>query len=74
MPHIQVSAFVWCLVVAVPGVPTTALAQQTLTIAGDVGTTLSLAPGDLQSLPRTRVEIKEDGRSSFMRGSWWARS
>ena len=34
-----------------------------LAVVGDVGTVLSLAPADLKSLPRTRVEIKEDGRT-----------
>ncbi len=37
-------------------------------MVGDVGTALSLAPGDLKSLPRTRVEIKEDGRTLTYEG------
>lgn len=38
-------------------------APQTLTIAGDVGTPLSLTPDALKALPRTRVEVEEDGRT-----------
>ena len=40
----------------------TSAAPERLTVAGDVATPLSLAPDELKSLPRTRVEVKEDGR------------
>lgn len=33
-----------------------------LVVVGDVATPLSLAPADLKSFPRTKVEMKEDGR------------
>src|SRR5262245_43203950 len=39
-----------------------------LAVTGDVGTALSLTPSDLTSLPRTRVEIKEDGRTLIYEG------
>lgn len=40
-----------------------------LTIAGDVGKTLSLAPADLKALPRARVEVKtEDGTTNIYEG------
>ena len=39
-----------------------------LAVNGDVGTTLSLTPADLKSLPRTRVEVKDDGRTLTYEG------
>jgi hypothetical protein len=39
-----------------------------LTIAGEVSTPLSLAPADLKILPRTRVDVKEDGRTLIYEG------
>src|SRR5262245_6315868 len=40
---------------------TTPRTAPTLTVAGDVRTPLSLAPGDLEAMPRTRVEVKDEG-------------
>jgi hypothetical protein len=40
----------------------------TLIVAGDVSTPLSLAPAELKTLPRTRVEVKEDGRTLIYEG------
>jgi len=48
------------------GAPTTEAAP--LAVVGDVGTALSLAPADLKSLPRTRVEVKEDDRTLSYEG------
>ena len=39
-----------------------------LTVSGDVGTPLSLAPSELKSLPRTRVEVKSNGRTLSYEG------
>lgn len=44
-------------------------AASTLTVAGEVKTPLTLAPGDLKGMPRTRVEVKsEDGRVVIFEG------
>jgi cytochrome c peroxidase len=40
----------------------------TLIGAGDVSTPLLLAPAELKTLPRTRVEVKEDGRTLIYEG------
>ena len=48
------------------GAPTSVASP--LAVVGDVGTALSLAPADLKSLPRTRVEVKEDGRTLAYEG------
>src|SRR5262245_23228491 len=48
------------------GPPTTPASP--LAVVGDVSTTLSLALDDLKSLPRTRVEVKEDGRTLAYEG------
>jgi hypothetical protein len=41
-----------------------------LAVNGDVSTTLSLTPFDLKSMPRTRVQIKdEDGRAVTYEGA-----
>jgi hypothetical protein len=37
-------------------------------VVGDVGTSLSLTPADLESLPRKQVEVKEDGRTLAYEG------
>lgn len=39
-----------------------------LVVTGDVATPLSLLPADLKGLPRTQVEIKEDGRTLTYEG------
>lgn len=39
-----------------------------LAIDGDVRSSLVLAPADLRSMPRTRVEVKEDGRTIAYEG------
>ena len=39
-----------------------------LIITGDVGKTVSVTPADLKALPRTRVEVKEDGRTLAYEG------
>ena len=41
---------------------------RTLVIAGDVTKTLTLMPADLKTLPRTRVEVKEDARTIVYEG------
>ncbi len=41
---------------------------QALTIAGDVTAPLSLAPEQLKTFPRTKVEVKEDGRTLVYEG------
>jgi DMSO/TMAO reductase YedYZ molybdopterin-dependent catalytic subunit len=43
-------------------------AGQSLTIAGDVTTPLSLTPEQLKALPRTKVDIKEEGRTVVYEG------
>ena len=44
-------------------------APATLTIVGDGGKSISLAPADLKGLPRTRVEVKtEDGITNVYEG------
>ena len=51
--------------------PTLAAAQttsQALTIAGDVATPLSVTPEQLKGFPRTKVEVKEDGRTLVYEG------
>jgi cytochrome c peroxidase len=45
-----------------------AVAPSTLTVAGDVSAPLSLTPADLKGMPRTRVEMKEDGRTVVYEG------
>ena len=39
-----------------------------LTVSGDVSSPLSLAPADLKPLPRTRVEVTEDGKTVSYEG------
>jgi len=52
-----------------PGSSTQTTPSTTLTIAGDVGTTLSLTTTDLKGLPRARVEVKtEDGTINTYEG------
>ena len=46
----------------------TASAPTTLTIAGDVATPLSLTAADLKGLPRTKVEVKDEGRIAVYEG------
>jgi hypothetical protein len=49
--------------------PAASAAPAALSVNGDVTTTLSLTPTDLKSLPRTRVEVKdEDGKTSAYEG------
>jgi hypothetical protein len=43
-------------------------AKQPLTVAGDVATPLSLTPEQLTTMPRTKVEVKEDGRTLMYEG------
>ncbi|MEO6238504.1 MAG: molybdopterin-dependent oxidoreductase [Vicinamibacterales bacterium] len=43
-------------------------ASQPLTVAGDVTTPLSLTPDQLKNLPRTKVEVKEEGRAIVYEG------
>ena len=46
---------------AKPAAPTAA-APTTLIVAGDVATPLTLTAADLKALPRTTVEVKDEGR------------
>ncbi|MGE0363830.1 MAG: molybdopterin-dependent oxidoreductase [Vicinamibacterales bacterium] len=46
---------------AKPAAPTAA-APTTLTVAGDVATPLALSVADLKAMPRTRAEVKDEGR------------
>jgi DMSO/TMAO reductase YedYZ molybdopterin-dependent catalytic subunit len=48
--------------------PAAAAAQATLTVAGDVATPLSIAAAELKSMPRTRVEAKDEGRTVVYEG------
>jgi hypothetical protein len=48
--------------------PAAAAPPATLTIAGDVSKPVSLTAAELKALPRTRVEIKEDGRTLTYEG------
>jgi DMSO/TMAO reductase YedYZ molybdopterin-dependent catalytic subunit len=43
-------------------------AAGTLAVAGDVSTPLTLAAADLKSFPRTRVEMKDEGRTVVYEG------
>ncbi len=55
----------------VPGrgqVPAPSTAPSALAVNGDVATALSLTPSDLNSLPRTRVEVKDDDRTVTYEG------
>src|SRR5262245_54005827 len=44
------------------------VADQSLAVAGDVTTPLTLTPEQLKALPRTRVEVKEEGRTLVYEG------
>jgi DMSO/TMAO reductase YedYZ molybdopterin-dependent catalytic subunit len=48
--------------------PAAAAASGTLAVAGDVSTPLTLAAADLKSFPRTRVEMKDEGRTVVYEG------
>ena len=48
--------------------PTPAPAVTALTIGGDVATPVTLTPAELKTMPRTRVEIKEEGRAITYEG------
>ena len=48
--------------------PTPAPAVTALTVAGDVGTPVTLTPAELKAMPRTQVEIKEEGRTITYEG------
>jgi DMSO/TMAO reductase YedYZ molybdopterin-dependent catalytic subunit len=56
------------------GMPAAALAQRgaggvpSLRVSGDVATVLSLTAADLQAMPRTKVEIKEQARAVTYEG------
>lgn len=63
------AAFVMAVVLQVwAQAPPSSTTPAALAVNGDVGTTLSLTPADLESLPRTRVEVKEDGRTLTYEG------
>lgn len=49
-------------------VPTSSTPPSALAVNGDIATALSLTPADLKSLPRTRVEVKDDGRTVTYEG------
>ena len=69
MPHTRLLLTV-CLAATIVWTTTIAAAQttQALTVAGDVGTPLSIIPEQLKAFPRTKVEIKEDGRTLVYEG------
>ncbi len=56
-----------CCITATAQTPTTS-APATLAVAGDVSTPLTLSAEDIKSLPRTRVEAKEEGRTVVYEG------
>ncbi len=43
-------------------------APRSLTVTGDVGTPLSLTPEGLKTLPRTKVEVEDEGRTLHYEG------
>ncbi len=43
-------------------------APRSLAVGGDVGTPLSFTPEELETLPRTKVEVQEDGRTISYEG------
>ena len=57
------ATIVWTTAIATAQTPT-----QALTVAGDVGTPLSVTPEQLKAFPRTKVEVKEDGRTLVYEG------
>ncbi|MEQ1870900.1 MAG: molybdopterin-dependent oxidoreductase [Vicinamibacterales bacterium] len=60
-----------CIAATIVWTTTIAAAQttsQALTVAGDVGTPLSVTPEQLKAFPRTKVEVKEDGRTLVYEG------
>lgn len=70
---LKLSSFVvvFLTTVVVPGwgqVPASPAAPSALAVNGDVATALSLTPSDLKSLPRTRVEVKDDARTLTYEG------
>jgi|SRR5581483_5862761 len=54
-----------CLALQMSGLAQTPASPSSpvLVVDGNVGTVLSLTPADLRSLPRTRVEVQENGRA-----------
>lgn len=61
----------WLCAAAIACASTPSAAQapaRPLAIVGDVSAPLSIAPHELQALPRTRVEVKEDGRTLTYEG------
>ncbi len=60
-----------CCITVTAQTPTTPAAPPspaTLAVAGDVSTPLTLSAEDIKSLPRTRVEAKEEGRTVVYEG------
>lgn len=69
--HPLICAVLVAVVVGAPRIAAAQTATQTspLQITGDVRTPLSLTPGDLKAMPRTRVEVKdEDGQAVTYEG------
>jgi DMSO/TMAO reductase YedYZ molybdopterin-dependent catalytic subunit len=60
--------------VAIPARSAAVLAAQadaaavTLAVTGDVKTPLSLTPADLKAMPRTRLDVKDEGRTVVYEG------
>ena len=48
--------------------PSVAAPTKTLVVAGDVTKPITLTPADFKALPRTRVEIKEDAKTTVYEG------
>ena len=63
-----VAVLVFASAVPAHAVQTSTAAHTVLTVTGDVQTTLPVATGDLRAMPRTRVELKENGRSVAYEG------
>jgi len=60
-----------CIAATIAWTTTITAAQtttQALTVAGDVGTPLSVTLEQLKAFPRTKVEVKEDGRTLVYEG------
>lgn len=60
--------FIAAAMVYTPAVSGAQTTSQALTVAGDVATPLSVTPEQLKTFPRTKVEVKEEGRTLVYEG------